>query len=155
MLADLEALVPPLIVAGFFVALVRAILRVQNPQRRAAARAREKAAEAADPRISRTPMYSPVPAARGAQRTGNPGRAGTRVPNRTGGRPAPGAAAPRKAAPKGAAVQGASSQNLASKRSAGKTADGEPARRPAPAPEVAPAPAVSDQAAGPAADQAL
>jgi thiamine monophosphate synthase len=55
MLADLEALVPPTVMAVFFIALVRAILRAQNPQRRAEAKAREKAAEAADPRINRVP----------------------------------------------------------------------------------------------------
>ncbi|WP_157436390.1 hypothetical protein [Actinospica robiniae] len=51
MVADLESLIPPACLAVGFVLLIRAILRNQNPQRRAAARAREAAAEAADPRI--------------------------------------------------------------------------------------------------------
>jgi hypothetical protein len=55
MLTDLEALVPSTVMAVFFIALVRAILRSQNPRRRAEAKAREQAAEAADPRITRLP----------------------------------------------------------------------------------------------------
>ena len=51
---DLEALVVPLIMAAAFVALVVTILRSQNPQRRAAAKARERAAEEADPRIQKS-----------------------------------------------------------------------------------------------------
>lgn len=51
MVADLESLIPPACLAVGFVLLIRAILKNQNPQRRAAARAREAAAEAADPRI--------------------------------------------------------------------------------------------------------
>jgi hypothetical protein len=51
MLADLESLVPSACLAVGFVLLVKTILKYQNPQRRAAARAREAAAEAADPRI--------------------------------------------------------------------------------------------------------
>jgi len=51
MVADLESLIPSACLAVGFILLVRAILRNQNPQRRAAARAREAAAEAADPRI--------------------------------------------------------------------------------------------------------
>ncbi|HXR72062.1 hypothetical protein [Actinocrinis sp.] len=54
MVNDLEALVIPLIVAIAFVALVVTILRSQNPQRRAAAKARERAAEEADPRIQKS-----------------------------------------------------------------------------------------------------
>ena len=53
MLKDLESLIPPTIVAIAFVAIVVAILRSQNPQRRAAAKQRERAAEDADPRIGR------------------------------------------------------------------------------------------------------
>jgi hypothetical protein len=52
MVADLESLIPPAIMAILFVALIVTILRAQNPRRRAAAREREKAAEDADPRIS-------------------------------------------------------------------------------------------------------
>lgn len=51
---DLESLVPPLIMAIAFIAIVVTILRSQNPQRRAADRARERAAEEADPRIQKS-----------------------------------------------------------------------------------------------------
>ncbi|HTJ72413.1 MAG TPA: hypothetical protein VL551_33040 [Actinospica sp.] len=51
MVADLESLIPSACLAVGFVLLVRTILKQQNPQRRAAAKAREEAAEAADPRI--------------------------------------------------------------------------------------------------------
>ena len=51
MLADLESLIPSVCLAIGFVLLVRTILKQQNPRRRAANRAREEAAEAADPRI--------------------------------------------------------------------------------------------------------
>ena len=51
MLADLESLIPSACLAVGFVLLVKTILKQQNPQRRAAAKAREAAAEAADPRI--------------------------------------------------------------------------------------------------------
>ena len=51
MLADLESLIPSACLAVGFVLLVKTILKYQNPQRRAAARAREAAAEASDPRI--------------------------------------------------------------------------------------------------------
>ena len=51
MLADLESLIPSACLAVGFVMLVKTILKHQNPQRRAAHRAREAAAEAADPRI--------------------------------------------------------------------------------------------------------
>ena len=51
MLADLESLIPSVCLAVGFVLLVKTILKNQNPQRRAAAKAREAAAEAADPRI--------------------------------------------------------------------------------------------------------
>lgn len=54
MLKDLESLVAPVIMAVLFVAVVITILRAQNPQRRAAARAREQAAEDADPRIRKS-----------------------------------------------------------------------------------------------------
>jgi cbb3-type cytochrome oxidase subunit 3 len=50
--ADLEALIPPVVMAILFIALVVTILRAQNPRRKAAAKAREEAAEKADPRIS-------------------------------------------------------------------------------------------------------
>jgi hypothetical protein len=49
--ADLESLIPPVIMAILFIAVVVTILRAQNPRRRAEAKAREKAAEKADPRI--------------------------------------------------------------------------------------------------------
>ena len=51
MVADLESLIPSVCLAVGFVLLVKTILKQQNPQRRAAAKAREAAAEAADPRI--------------------------------------------------------------------------------------------------------
>ena len=51
MLADLESLIPSACLAVGFVMLVKTILKNQNPQRRAAHREREAAAEAADPRI--------------------------------------------------------------------------------------------------------
>lgn len=51
MLADLESLIPSACLAVGFVMLVKTILKHQNPQRRAAHREREAAAEAADPRI--------------------------------------------------------------------------------------------------------
>ena len=51
MVADLESLIPPLVMAILFIALIVTILRAQNPRRKAAAREREKAAEDADPRI--------------------------------------------------------------------------------------------------------
>jgi type II secretory pathway pseudopilin PulG len=50
-LADLESLIAPLIMAVLFTAVITTILRSQNPQRRAAAKERERAAENADPRI--------------------------------------------------------------------------------------------------------
>ena len=53
MLKDLESLIAPTIMAVAFVAIIVAILRSQNPQARAAAKARELAAEEADPRIAR------------------------------------------------------------------------------------------------------
>lgn len=53
MLADLESLVAPTVMAIIFVAVLVTILRSQNPQRRAAAKARERAAEDADPRIQK------------------------------------------------------------------------------------------------------
>ncbi len=53
MLADLESLIPSACLAVGFVLLVKTILKQQNPRRRAAAKAREEAAEAADPRIAR------------------------------------------------------------------------------------------------------
>lgn len=51
MLADLESLVAPAVMCVLFVALIRTILKAQNPRRREASRQREAAAEAADPRI--------------------------------------------------------------------------------------------------------
>ena len=53
MLKDLESLIPPVVMAILFVAVVLTILRSQNPRRRAAAKQRERAAEDADPRIGR------------------------------------------------------------------------------------------------------
>ena len=55
MLKDLESLIPPVVMAGLFVGVIVTILRSQNPQRRAAAKQREQAAEDADPRIGRQP----------------------------------------------------------------------------------------------------
>jgi hypothetical protein len=52
-LKDLESLIPPTIMAVAFIAIVVVILRSQNPQRRADAKQRERAAEEADPRIGR------------------------------------------------------------------------------------------------------
>lgn len=54
MLADLEALTPPTIMCILFIALIRTILRAQNPQRRSDNKRREAEAEAADPRIDTT-----------------------------------------------------------------------------------------------------
>jgi hypothetical protein len=51
MVADLESLIPSTCLAIGFVLLVKTILKNQNPQRKAASKAREAAAEAADPRI--------------------------------------------------------------------------------------------------------
>ena len=51
MVADLESLIPSACLAVGFVLLVKTILKYQNPQRRAASKAREAAAEASDPRI--------------------------------------------------------------------------------------------------------
>lgn len=51
MVADLESLIPSACLAIGFVLLVKTILKNQNPRRKAAAKAREAAAEAADPRI--------------------------------------------------------------------------------------------------------
>ena len=51
MLKDLESLIPPVIGAIAFIAVVVTILRSQNPRRRAAANERERVAEEADPRI--------------------------------------------------------------------------------------------------------
>jgi cbb3-type cytochrome oxidase subunit 3 len=52
-LKDLESLIAPTVMAIIFVAVVVTILRSQNPQRRAEAKQRERAAEEADPRIDR------------------------------------------------------------------------------------------------------
>ena len=78
MVADLESLIPSTCLAIGFVLLVKTILKNQNPQRRAAAKAREAAAEAADPRImhdqrplselkSKTQMANAVKAKRAGQ----------------------------------------------------------------------------------------
>ena len=53
MLADLESLIPPVIMAILFVAVIVTILRSQNPRRRDAAKQRERTAEESDPRIRR------------------------------------------------------------------------------------------------------
>jgi hypothetical protein len=52
MSADLQAILPPVIMAVLFVAVVRLIIVTQNPAKRAAARERELAAERADPRFT-------------------------------------------------------------------------------------------------------
>jgi hypothetical protein len=52
MAKTIEALLPPLIMALLFIAVVRTIIVSQNPQKRAAARARELEAEHADPRFA-------------------------------------------------------------------------------------------------------
>jgi hypothetical protein len=49
---QIDALIPPIIMAILFVAVVRTIIASQNPQKRAAARAREHEAEQADPRFA-------------------------------------------------------------------------------------------------------
>ena len=51
---DIEALIPPVIMAIIFVAVVLTILRSQNPRRRDGAKQRERAAEEADPRIRKS-----------------------------------------------------------------------------------------------------
>jgi len=78
MLADLESLIPSACLAVGFVLLVRAILKNQNPQRRAAARAREAAAEAADPRI----MQDQKPLSELKSRTARPGTAKPKKPRK-------------------------------------------------------------------------
>ena len=78
MLADLESLIPSACLAVGFVLLVRAILKNQNPQRRAAARAREAAAEAADPRI----MQDQKPLSELKSRTARPATAKTKKPQK-------------------------------------------------------------------------
>lgn len=50
-LADVSDLIPPTVMAILFICLVVTILRVQNPQRRAASKQREEDAERSDPRI--------------------------------------------------------------------------------------------------------
>ncbi len=52
MAAKIDAILPPLIMALLFIAVVRTIIISQNPQKRAAARARELEAERADPRFA-------------------------------------------------------------------------------------------------------
>jgi hypothetical protein len=78
MLADLESLIPSACLAVGFVLLVRAILKNQNPQRRAAARAREAAAEAADPRI----MQDQKPLSELKSRTARPATAKPKKPKK-------------------------------------------------------------------------
>jgi len=48
----IDAILPPLIMALLFIAVVRTIIISQNPQKRAAARARELEAERVDPRFA-------------------------------------------------------------------------------------------------------
>jgi hypothetical protein len=50
-MSGVSAYIPPLIMAVLFVAVVRLIIVSQNPRKRAAARARELAAEQDDPRF--------------------------------------------------------------------------------------------------------
>jgi hypothetical protein len=69
MLADLESLIPPACLAVGFVLLVKTILKQQNPQRRAAAKAREAAAEAADPRIMQEQRTPSEPGPKKAKKT--------------------------------------------------------------------------------------
>jgi len=78
MVADLESLIPSGCLAVGFVLLVRAILKNQNPQRRAAARAREAAAEAADPRI----MQDQRPLSELKSRSARPATAKTKKPQK-------------------------------------------------------------------------
>ena len=59
-MADISALLAPLIMAIAFVAVVRTIIVSQNPRKRAAARAWEAAAERADPRFAVAPAVRPV-----------------------------------------------------------------------------------------------
>jgi hypothetical protein len=51
MRADVVSLVPPVIMAAIFIAVMVMVLRAQNPRSRAAARERERLAEQADPRF--------------------------------------------------------------------------------------------------------
>ena len=52
-MSTVDAILPPLIMALLFIAVVRTIIVSQNPQKQAAAKAREIEAEQADPRFSR------------------------------------------------------------------------------------------------------
>ena len=51
-MSGVSAYIPPLIMAVLFVVVMRFIIVSQNPQKRAAARARELAAELDDPRFA-------------------------------------------------------------------------------------------------------
>lgn len=74
MLKDLEALVPPAVMCVLFIALIRTILRAQNPRRREANRLREAEAEAADPRIDTSQASTWPPPARAKRPAPRPAR---------------------------------------------------------------------------------
>jgi hypothetical protein len=61
---SVSAYIPPLIMAVLFVAVMRLIIVSQNPQKRAAARARELAAERDDPRFADASKEPPEAAGR-------------------------------------------------------------------------------------------
>ena len=67
-MSGVSAYIPPLIMAVLFVAVVRLIIVSQNPQKRAAARARELAAEQDDPRFAGPGRGGGTAAAPGARR---------------------------------------------------------------------------------------
>lgn len=58
MLHSISLYIPPLIMAVLFVVVMRFIIVSQNPQKRAASKARELAAEREDSRFSATPADS-------------------------------------------------------------------------------------------------
>jgi hypothetical protein len=58
MLHSISLYIPPLIMAVLFVVVMRLIIVSQNPQKRAAARARELAAERDDARFAGSPGES-------------------------------------------------------------------------------------------------
>lgn len=61
---SISAYIPPLIMAVLFVVVMRLIIVSQNPQKRAAARARELAAERDDPRFGDASKDHPEPGGR-------------------------------------------------------------------------------------------
>ncbi|MEY9887481.1 hypothetical protein ABIA35_004040 [Catenulispora sp. MAP12-49] len=61
MMGNLGLYVPSFVVAVAFIYVIRLIVVSQNPQKRAAARARELEAERNDPRFSSGPAIKSVP----------------------------------------------------------------------------------------------